>query len=85
MYDNAEDFLPFKCDVHPWMTGYVVISKHPFFATTADDGKFTIKDVPAGAYTLEAWHEKLGTQTAEVKVEEGKPAEVTFTFSEKKT
>jgi plastocyanin len=82
---SGADVVKFKCDVHPWMTGYVVISKHPFFATTGADGKFTIKDVPAGSYTLEAWHEKLGTQTAEVKVEEGKPADVTFTFSEKKT
>jgi plastocyanin len=79
------DVVKLKCDVHPWMTGYVVVSKHPFFATTGADGKFTIKDVPAGTYTVEAWHEKLGTQTAEVKVEEGKPADATFTFSEKKT
>jgi hypothetical protein len=82
---DAADVLKLKCDVHPWMTGYVVMAKNPYFATTKDDGKFEIKDVPAGSYTLEAWHEKLGTQTAEVKVEEGKAAEAKFTFSDKKS
>jgi hypothetical protein len=67
------------------MTGYVVVAKNPYFATTANDGKYEIKDVPAGTYTVEAWHEKFGTQTAEVKVEDGKAADPKFTFSDKKT
>jgi plastocyanin len=79
------DVIKLKCDVHPWMTSYVVVSKHPFFATTDADGKFEIKDVPAGTYTVEAWHEKLGTKTAEVKVEDGKPADPKLSFSDKKS
>ena len=55
------DVVTFKCDVHPWMRGYVVYSKSPYFAVSKEDGKFEIKDVPAGSYTVEAWHEKLGT------------------------
>jgi hypothetical protein len=79
------DIIKLKCDVHPWMTGYVVMHKHPFFAVTKEDGKFEIKDLPAGKYTIEAWHEKLGTQTSEVTVEEGKAAEAKLAFSDKKS
>ena len=79
------DVVKLKCDVHPWMTGFIVINKTPYFAVTKDDGKFEIKDVPAGTYKLEAWHEKLGTQTAEVKVEEGKAADAKFSFGDKKS
>jgi plastocyanin len=79
------DTVKLKCDVHPWMTGYIVMHKHPFFATTAEDGKFEIKDVPAGKYTVEAWHEKLGTQTTEVTVEDGKAVEAKLAFGDKKS
>jgi plastocyanin len=82
---KAADVIRLQCDVHPWMKAYVVINKNPFFAVTDADGKFEIKDVPAGSYTVEAWHEKLGTQTAEVKVEEGKPADPKLSFADKKT
>jgi hypothetical protein len=69
-----------QCDVHPWMKGYVVYDKTPLFAVSKADGTFEIKDVPPGKYTIEAWHEKLGTQTAEVTVEEGKPADPKIAF-----
>jgi hypothetical protein len=78
--DKDVGVIKFKCDVHPWMAGYLVVSDHPFFATTDAKGAFTIKDVPPGKYKMEAWHEKLGTQTAEVTVTEGMPASVAFTF-----
>ena len=82
---KAADVIKLKCDVHPWMTGWVVVHKHPFFATTTEDGKFSIKDVPAGTYTVEAWHEKLGSTTAEVKVEDGKDADPKLSFGDKKS
>jgi hypothetical protein len=56
------------------MTGYVAVTDHPFFAVTGDDGSFTIPNVPAGTYTVEAWHERFGSTTAEVTVSKDKPA-----------
>jgi hypothetical protein len=74
--------VKFKCDVHPWMTGYVAVNPNPFFAVTGDDGSFEIKDVPAGKYTVEAWHEKYGVKTADVTIAAGAPAEAKFEFKE---
>ena len=74
------DVVKLKCDVHSWMVSYVVVAKSPFFAVSGEDGRFEIKNVPPGRYTIEAWHEKLGTKTAEVTVEEGKTAELPVAF-----
>lgn len=70
----------FTCDLHAWMRAYVVFSEHAAFAVTDAEGKWSL-ELPAGTYTLEAWHEKLGTTTAEVKVEEGKTHEVELSLS----
>ncbi len=72
--------MKLKCDVHPWMLGWVSVSKHPFFQVTGESGAFELKDVPPGKYTLEAWHESLGTKTQELTVGEGKAATVDFAF-----
>lgn len=53
-----ENFLKFKCDVHPWMFAWVTTVDHPYFAVTAKDGTFTIKDVPPGKYKIAALHRK---------------------------
>lgn len=79
--DAAGQIVKFKCDVHPWMTGYVAVSPHPFFAVTGDDGAFTIANVPAGTYTIEAWHERFGTTTAAVTVSADKPGSVDLTLA----
>jgi plastocyanin len=67
-FTKPEPIFQIKCDVHPWMTAYVGVFTHPFFATTGTDGKFTINGLDAGTYELSAWHERLGTQKATVKV-----------------
>ena len=72
--------ITFKCDIHPWMTGYVVVNPNSYFAVTDATGLAKIQ-LPAGKYTLEAWHEKFGVKTAEVTVEAGKPAEVKFEYA----
>jgi plastocyanin len=77
-FEQAEGMFTVKCDVHPWMTSYVGVMKHPFFAVTGTDGKFTIANLPAGTYTIEAWHERLGTQTQQVTVADNASATATF-------
>ena len=59
--DRAGVFIV-KCDVHGWMQAFIRVDDHPFHAVTDGSGAFRIADVPAGEYTLEAWHEQLGTR-----------------------
>ncbi|MRR13617.1 TonB-dependent receptor, partial [bacterium] len=75
------EIVPFKCDVHPWMRAWVAVVPHPFFAVSGSDGVYEIKGLPAGTYTVEAWHEKLPAQTFTVTVADGetKARDVTFT------
>ena len=80
-FNTAEVMVKFKCDVHPWMSAYVGVVDHPFFAVTGSDGSFEIKDLPAGSYVLEAWHEKYGTQTVNVTVDDAAPPSASFTFT----
>jgi hypothetical protein len=70
-----------KCDVHPWMTGFVVLGDSPYFAVTKADGKFEIPGVPAGTYTLEAWHEKFGAKSVQVTVTPNETAKAAIAYS----
>ena len=79
-FDQPEIGIQIRCDVHFWMSAYIHVLNHPFFAVTGDDGSFTIKDLPAGNYTLEVWHETLGTQVQAVTVGEGESKEIDFTL-----
>jgi plastocyanin len=81
-FDKPEPFLKFRCDVHPWMFAWVTVVDSPYFAVSGKDGKFTIKNVPPGKYTLEAAHRKLGTQTADIEVTDS-GATQNFTFEVK--
>ncbi len=80
-FDKAEVMVRFKCDVHPWMSSYMGVVDHPFFAVSDAAGSFKIDGLPAGEYTLEAWHEELGTTTQKVSVTEGQAASVAFSFA----
>lgn len=78
--NQPEEYVPVKCDVHPWMSAYVGVMTHPYFEVTDEDGQFELT-VPAGTYTIEAWHERLGTQTQEVTVAAGESASIDFEFA----
>ena len=79
-FTAKEVMVPFKCDVHGWMNAYVGVLDHPYFAVTGKDGKFELKGLPPGTYTVEAWHEKLGTQEQMVTLGAKESKEITFTF-----
>ncbi len=79
-FTAREVMVPFKCDVHGWMNAYAGVLDHPYFAVSANGGKFELKNLPAGTYTIEAWHEKLGTETQRVTIGEKESREITFTF-----
>jgi plastocyanin len=79
-FDKKEVMVPFKCDVHGWMNAYVGVMDHPYFAVTGIDGKFELKSLPPGTYTIEAWHEKLGAQTANVTLGAKESKDITFSF-----
>ena len=80
---KAPETYKVKCDVHPWMSAWVVVVDHPFSAVTGDNGEFTLKGLKDGKYTLVAWQEKLGTQEAQIEVKDGK-ATADFKFAPKK-
>ncbi len=79
-FSASEVMVKIKCDVHPWMAAYIGVLAHPFFAVSGSDGTFKIENLPAGTYTIEAWHESLGAQTASVTVTEGGGATANFAF-----
>jgi plastocyanin len=71
-----EGVITFKCDIHKWMGSFGVVTDHPFFTVTADDGTFKLDKLPPGKYKLEAWHSQFGSKTVDVEVAEGKPTTV---------
>jgi plastocyanin len=82
-FDKPEVAVHVKCDVHPWMTAWVGVVPHPYYAVSGEDGSFAIDKLPPGTYTLEAWHEKLGTQTQQVTIAANQAATVSFDFKPK--
>jgi plastocyanin len=82
-FANPEVDAPvqFKCDVHPWMFAYGFVLPHPFFASTGEDGSFELKGLPAGTYTIQAWHHKAGKLTQSVAIGENETEDISFEFS----
>jgi hypothetical protein len=79
-FPNPEIGIPVRCDVHPWMAGFISVFDNPYFNTTGDDGAFSLDQLPPGDYVVEAWHETLGTQMQSVTVAPNETADVSFTF-----
>jgi hypothetical protein len=80
-FTAAEVAIPLQCNVHGWMHANLAVLDHPYFAVTGADGSFSLAGLPAGTYVIEAWHEKLGVQTANVTVPATGSVSANFTFS----
>jgi len=80
-FKNPEMMLPLQCNQHPWMRAYINVMSHPYYAVSAANGSFTIKNLPPGEYTLAALHEKFGEKTMKVKVDANGTAKADFTFT----
>jgi plastocyanin len=78
--DNAENAVPIKCDVHPWMSAYAFVVPHRLFAVSDAKGAFELKGLKDGGYTVLAWHETYGEMKQDLKVEGGKAADLKFDF-----
>lgn len=73
-----DGLISVKCDVHNWMSAFIVVTKHPYVAVSDENGTFRIANVPRGRYKLRAWHEELGSMDKEVTVAPGTEARVNF-------
>ena len=79
-FATREVMVPVKCNVHAWMNSYIGVLEHPYFAVTDATGRFTIPELPPGTYTIEIWHEKLGTQTQQITIAAQDTKELTFNY-----
>jgi plastocyanin len=79
-YDH-EEFIPIKCNIHPWMQGYFVVLKTSHFAVTGGDGRFSLPDLPPGHYTVTAWHETYGAISKEIDITGDGSLSLDFTFT----
>ena len=77
------EIIKVNCDAHGWMHGWWYATDTPYFAVTDEKGNFTIKDVPAGSYTVEVWQEKLGTADQKADVKDGGSSTVSFSLKPK--
>ncbi len=79
-FSKPEVMIPVKCDVHPWMHGFIGVQDHPYAVVTGEDGSFALNNLPPGTYEIEAWHEKYGTSVQKVTVGPKESKAITFTF-----
>ena len=79
-FSHAEILIPFKDNQHPWERAFVAVMDHPFFAVSNEFGRFEIRGLPAGTYTLVVWHERLGEHKVEITLAPGEIRNADFTL-----
>jgi plastocyanin len=80
---DAPEFISVKCNIHPWMHGWFAVLKTNHYSISGDGGAFTLPNLPAGKYTVTAWHEDYGTKTQDVTISGNETKTVDFTFAAK--
>lgn len=81
VFQNPEFVILAKCSLHPWMSGFLAVFDHPYFAVTKEDGRFAIPAMPPGRYTVEVWHESLGKQNTQFEIfPDSKDIELNFSY-----
>jgi hypothetical protein len=80
---SKPEFIPVKCNLHPWMRAYFAVLGTTYFALTAEDGLFALPELPPGKYTVTAWHETYGTRSQEINVVAGQQLAVDFVYNAK--
>jgi serine/threonine protein kinase len=84
-FERTELLIPVKCNQHPWMRASIAVLNHPFFAVSNENGSFEIRGVPAGTYTVVAWHERFGEQGASLTVTDNSSQTADFSFTSNST
>lgn len=74
------EIIKLTCDVHSWMSGWIIVQEHPYFAVTEEDGSFELLDVPPGQYRVRIWHETLGSKEISLTVESNGVSSVQLSF-----
>ena len=80
VFKDKEGPIELRCDFHPWMRAYLFVMEHPYFAVTDAQGRFTIKGLPAGSYTLAIWHEAFGEQEQKITLKDSERKGIKFEF-----
>ena len=80
---DAAEIISVKCDVHGWMSGFIVVVDHPYHGLSDGEGRYELADIPAGVYQVQFWHEKLGTVNKEVTITAGAETKLDFVFPDK--
>ena len=80
---KAVEVIPVQCNIHPWMHGWFVVLKTSHYDVSKEAGDFKLPNLPPGKYTITAWHEDYGTQTADVTITGNETKDVNFTFKAK--
>jgi plastocyanin len=78
---DEDAMLRLKCDIHSWMTAFIGVVNHPYFAVSGANGEFEIRDVPAGSHAMRVWHEEYGELTQTVRVAAGATATIDFNYT----
>ena len=80
-FDEAEN-VQVRCDVHGWMSAWIIAVDHPYYTVTDSSGDFVISDVPPGTYTVNVWQESMGLASTEVTVKADEEVEMNYSFGE---